>query len=369
MKIAFVSDAVAPWSVGGIDSLVGTEAEALAKHHEVHFFTFRWPGMKKDFVKKGIRYHTSHEMNTKRFYRHGRRSIRESIVFMIQIARIFRHRFDVVQANEFPVIHLPLLKFYCKVTGARLIIDIHEVWDKSYWYDYLGGFIGFFADKIASFSIKGADAYLANSSITAERLGRFGIPKSRIFEFSPIIDDSMMRGLENLKRKKEVIFAGRLIKEKRIDKWLGAIKDAMKMTKLNGAIIGEGPEEHEIRALIRQMELEKIVEFRHFYKDKRAMYRRIASASVLLHMGEREGLSIIAIESIALGTPVIIPDYSPIPEEVRKMCIVRSEKEIPRAIVDILNGKIVPERNKYGIKRFYISNIAEFYETLFRKIA
>ncbi len=367
MRIAFVSDAVAPWSVGGIDSLVGTEAEALARHHDVHFFTFRWPGMKKNFVKNGVRYHTSHAMSTKRFYRHGRRSIRESIVFAMQITRIFMYRFDLVQANEFPVIHLPLLKFYCKITGARLIIDMHEIWDRSYWYDYLGGFVGFFANAIASFSIKGADAYLANSSITAEKLGRFSIPKNRIFEFSPIVDDSMMNGLENAKKKSEVIFAGRLIKEKRLDKWLGAIKDASKKVKLKGTIIGEGPEEHEIRALIRQMALEKTVEFRHFYKDKRAMYRRLASAGVLLHMGEREGLSIIAIESIALGTPVIIPDYSPIPDEVRDLCIVESERNIPNAIARVLKERSL-SINKDKIKRFYISNIEKFYSKMFKEI-
>ena len=367
MRIAFVSDAVAPWSVGGIDSLVGTEAEALAKRHNVHFFTFRWPGMKKDFVRNGVNYHTSHAMSTKRFYRHGRRSIRESVVFAMQIARIFMRRFDVVQANEFPVIHLPLLKFYCRITGAKLVIDMHEVWDKSYWYDYLGNFAGFFANAIASFSIKGADAYLANSSMTADKLERFNIPKDRIFEFSPIIDDLMMKGLENAKKRSEVIFAGRLIKEKRIDKWLGAIKDASRLVKLRGTIIGEGPEEHEIRALIRQMGLEKTVELRHFYKDKRAMYRRLASAGVLLHMGEREGLSIIAIESIALGTPVIIPDYSPIPDEVRRLCIVENERNVPNAVARTLkrrNNSV----NKDGIKRFYISNIEKFYDDMFKAI-
>jgi glycosyltransferase involved in cell wall biosynthesis len=288
-------------------------------------------------------------------------------VFAVQIARIFMHRFDVVQANEFPVIHLPLLKFYCKITGAKLVIDMHEVWDRSYWYDYLGGFVGFFANAIASFSINGADAYLANSSMTTEKLGRFSIPKNRIFEFSPIIDDSMMRGLENTKKRSEVIFAGRLIKEKRLDKWLVAIKDASRMVKLKGTIIGEGPEEHEIRALIRQMGLEKTVEFRHFYKDKRAMYRRLASAGVLLHMGEREGLSIIAIESIALGTPVIIPDYSPIPDEVKDLCIVESERNIPNAIARALKEHNTSV-NKDGIKSFYISNIEKFYGAMFKEI-
>ena len=58
MKIAFVSDAVYPWNVGGLETLESTESKELAKHHEVHFFSLKWPGMKKDFRQNNISYHT-----------------------------------------------------------------------------------------------------------------------------------------------------------------------------------------------------------------------------------------------------------------------------------------------------------------------
>ena len=111
MKIAFISDAVYPWNIGGIETLEGIESRELAKEHEVHFFSFRWPGMKGEFTRDGVIYHTKHNITKEKFYRHSRRSIREAMVFSFDMLRLFRHRFDYIQANEFPVLHIPLLIF------------------------------------------------------------------------------------------------------------------------------------------------------------------------------------------------------------------------------------------------------------------
>ncbi len=84
-------------------------------------------------------------------------------------------------------------------------------------------------------------------------------------------------------------------------------------------------------------------------------------------MSEREGLSIIAIESLTLGTPVLLPNYSPIPKEVKDMCIVENEKRIPSMIVRMMDGdKNAFLRSDSKINRFYISNIPRTYGKLFR---
>ena len=87
-------------------------------------------------------------------------------------------------------------------------------------------------------------------------------------------------------------------------------------------------------------------------------------------MSEREGLSIIVLESLALGTPVLLPDYSPIPKEVKEMCIVRDEKNIPDAIVEILNSKDKRKyiKNRDNINTFSVSGINGFYSGLFKKL-
>ena len=329
MKIAFISDAVYPWNVGGLETLESTEAQELAKTHEVHFFSLKWPGMKKDFRQNNISYHTLHDITPERFYRHGRRSIRESLWYSFGLFRIFFYRFDYIQSNEFPILQIPMLKIYCKLYNCKLILDIHEIWAKEYWTDYLGGGIsGNLANAYASFLLRMADAYIANSTATANSLEKLGIGKEKIFTFSPVLNDRELDSIKSVKPSKTVIYAGRLIKEKRLDKWLKVVKSASKNVKgMKAIIIGQGPELNRITKIIKQLKLSKIVELRDFYRTskKDELYKRIKESKVLLQMSEREGLSIIVLESLGLGTPVLLPDYSPIPREVKDMCVVKDE--------------------------------------------
>ncbi|MGD0729500.1 MAG: glycosyltransferase family 4 protein [Candidatus Micrarchaeaceae archaeon] len=374
MRIAFLSDAVYPWNIGGLESLESTEAIELAKNHEVHFFSLRWPGMKKDFTQNNISYHTLHDITVDEFYRHGRRSIREAIAYTIGLGRLLFYRFDYIQSNEFPIIHIPLLKIYCKLTGCKLILDMHEVWDREYWISYIGNIWGVLANSFASWAINNADAYISNSSVTAEKLANLGVPEERIYVFSPVINDEKLNSIEVKKETKTVILPTRLIKEKRIDKWLIAVKNASrKINQIKGIIIGKGPEKSSISKMIEKLHLSKTVELREFYatEDKIDLYKKIKESKLLLQMSEREGLSIIVLESLALGTPVLLPDYSPIPKEVKEMCIVKDEISISDAIVEILNSKDKSKyiKNKEKLKTFSISNVNAFYSNLFRKIS
>ncbi len=369
MKIAFVSDAVYPWNIGGIETLEGAESRELAKKHEVHFFSFRWPGMEKEFERDGVIFHTKHNITKEKFYRHGRRSIREAMVFSIDVFRLFKYRFDYIQVNEFPVLHILPLKLYCMLYRCKLILDVHEVWDKAYWTSYLGGFFGGIANAYASAFIKVADAYIANSSVTAGRLEECGVDKNRIHVFTPVIDDRLMGGIKPVGNS-QIVFYGRMIKEKRLDKWLTVIKKvSMKVRGLRVLLVGDGPERNGIRDMINQLGLSKTVEMRGFYseRDKKLLYGRVKGSQLLLQMSEREGLSLVVLESIALGTPVVLPDYSPVPNEVRRMCIIEPESRIPAKIVQMLKSgdKSRYINNAKDMDGFTISNIDKFYSSLF----
>ena len=374
MKIGFTSDAVYPWNIGGLEALESTEAKELAKNHEVHFFSLKWPGMEKDFIKDNIHYHTLHDITVENFYRHGRRSIREALAYTIGLVRIFFYKFDYIQSNEFPILQIPILKFYCMLTGCKLILDIHEVWDRKYWMSYLGGGVrGHLANAFSSYVLRMADAYIANSSVTAQKLEGLGIKKDKIGLFSPVINDKVLNSIKAGKVQKSAIFSGRLIKEKRVDKWLKVLKSAAKNAKgAKGIIVGEGPERRSLESMIRSMKMSNTVSLRGFYpeEEKAKLYRSIKESKALLQMSEREGLSIIVLESLFLGTPVLLPDYSPIPDEVKRMCIVRDEVSMSDTLADMLNS---PDKSKYiknkeGLENFSVSSTNKFYGNLFRKL-
>jgi len=374
MKIAFVSDGAYPWNVGGIEAIEHTEAKSLAMRHDVHFFSFRWPGASKEFKKDGITYHTSHNITKEKFYRHGRRSIREALIFSLEIIRLYKYKFDVLQANEFPILHIPILWLYCKIRRCKLIIDVAEIWDRNYWTVYLGRFMGNIAYIYANFAIKLGDRYIANSSTTEMKLAQIGISSDKIDIFSPVLDNKLLGRIKASSINNKIIFAGRLIKEKALDEWVEVISKLDRIEKnFSAVIIGEGPERENILQAIKKADLSHKITLRNFYyeKEKHLLYKEFKESKVLLQMSRREGLSMIVLESLALGTPVVLPTYSPIPKEVKSMCIVERKSNIPGKIAEILrsSSKAAYLPNKDNLKMFSISNVNRFYSGIFEKLS
>ncbi|OJT94523.1 MAG: hypothetical protein JJ59_00130 [Candidatus Micrarchaeum sp. AZ1] len=368
MKMAFVSDVVYPFVKGGVEATEYEEMKTLAKEHEVHVFCMRFSNMKTEFISDGIHYHAKIRADKKSFYVKGIRSSKEAARFALGLREMFKYEFDVVQANAFPLLHLPLVKLYCKLNKAKLMLDIAEVWDKEHWNKYIGNVKGSIAHVYNSNVLKGADFYIANSSVTKEALLKLGINPNKITVFTPFLNMKLISNVKVPKKSKSVIVAGRLIKEKRLDTFIEVMSNVIKdVPDAKGLIIGNGPEKNTLENMIHAKGLDKKIVMIKPYKEKLELYKAIKSSSVMLQMSEREGLSEIAIESIALGTPVILPDYTPIPKEVRDMCIVADEKEMPRLIAKALNGKGVYKKiNKRNLKRYDIANINKYYSKIFK---
>ena len=375
MKIAFISDAVYIGNKGGLEYTEMLEARELAKdkRNEVHFYSMRWPGMEKDFVHERIHYHTLTKTDISKFYRHGRRSIRTSIMFTLSMIKIFPQKFDVIEANMFPILHIPILKAYCKLRGCKLILDVVEVWERKYWSDYLKNrFFGELAYKYAAYFLGSAQAYIANSSVTIDRLKREGINDERIYFFNPNLEmEELDKARKAARRKPRIFFSGRFIKEKRLDLWLRVVKEVhAKLPKTEALLIGDGPEADALRKQIKAQHLEKVVAMRPFYPEESEMWEQLASSSVLLMVSEREGLSAITLKSLALGVPAVLPEKSPIPDEVKSMCVVEKEPRLASKVVEIIkSGK--PEKyikNRDGLKRFSSANVIPFYDGLFTNL-
>lgn len=370
MKIAFVYDIPYPWHRGGIEHILNIEARELAKKHEVHFFTMKWPGMKREFRYQNVMYHAFGDVTEEKAYKHGRRAIREAMMFSLYLRELFGYDFDIVISNAFPILHLPLIKTYCGIKGARLILKVDEVWDRDYWVDYLGIVAGDAANAYANAFIRSKSAeYVANSDTTAKKLESLGVEKGRIRVFAPVLEDRSMDRIrrEAGRKKNQIVFSGRFIKEKRIEKWLRIVRRVVDRDNgISAVLIGDGIEKRNIMAEIEKLGLGRKVKVMPFFRNKEKLYRTIAESKVLLHMGEREGLSIITLESLALGTPVVLPEYSPIPKTVKDMCIVEKEEKIPARIVEIMKNDGRYVKNKENLKLFSASNVIAFYDKLFK---
>ncbi|MGC8538220.1 MAG: glycosyltransferase family 4 protein [Candidatus Micrarchaeia archaeon] len=362
MKIAFVSDVVYPWTKGGMESMHYIEMKELAKDNEVYCFCLQFDGMKKEFVKEGIHYIGVAKAPIEGLYtKNGTRSIALARRFASALPEALNHySFDLVYANSFPYLHLGVVKAYCRAHGCRLALDVAEVWSIDRWRAYLGRLKGLISYHYARGALRGADAYVANSSATARDLEALGIPNGKIKVFSPVIDlDAPAR---HVKKGLTVIYPGRFIKEKRLDLWIDMIIKAHKLNPgIKGLIVGSGPEETTIRRKIRNHAFIKI---RKPYPSKKLLYNAVARSIAMLNMSEREGLSIITIESAALGTAPVLPSYTPIPDEVKDLSIVKDVDEIPKTIADIADGNIKYIIDRKMLKRFDVKRTHDVFRKL-----
>ena len=143
--------------------------------------------------------------------------------------------------------------------------------------------------------------------------------------------------------------------EKRLDLWVEAVAKAHELNhNIKGLIIGSGPEENAVRKLVKRY---PFISMRKPYPTKAQLYKALGSSACMLNMSEREGLSVITIESAALGTAPVLPGYTPIPKEVKELSIVKDVKDIPQVIADIASGRIRYRAEVKKLERFDVERI------------
>ncbi len=373
MKIAFVYDFPYPWHAGGIEKIDKIESEGLARSNEVHFYTMLWPGMKHEFTRNRVHYHACWQASTDTMYLHRRRSVRKALIFALTAFRIFPKRFDAVIIDEFPYLHIPVVRLYRLLTGCKIVMHVAEVWDLPYWKSYAGSVIGTLGWLFSRLALS-ADVYLANSYDTKSRLEKMmHIDGKKVQVFAPVLDTKLITSarLHARKRNSTVVFAGRLIKEKRVDKWLYEFAEtAKRVPDLHGLIIGDGPEKRYLENMIMALHLDGKIKLIGPVPTTSGLYRKLASCRAMLNMSEREGLSIVTLESLELGVPVVLPDYSPIPREIKSMCNVEHELGIPRVLESILRSGDASAfiHRKEKMDAFQTSAVERFYKRLFGRL-
>ena len=58
----------------------------------------------------------------------------------------------------------------------------------------------------------------------------------------------------------------------------------------------------------------------------------------------------------------MLPDYTPIPDEVKELSIVRDADSIPGAIADIASGRIKYRVKRKRLERFEVKRIGDAFE-------
>jgi glycosyltransferase involved in cell wall biosynthesis len=310
MKIAYVYDAVYPWVKGGAEKRVYELAKRLASRgHEVH-----WYGMgywwnekgKKDIEMDGIKLHGV--CKPLELYDGERRSIKQALYFAWKlIFKLRANKFDLIDCQGFPFFSCYTAKINSLLGRSTLIITLHEVWNE-YWYEYLGrtGFFGKLTEKIM---VNLTDKIITVSEKTKKDLKKLK-PQEKSIVIPNGIDLAEINRTQPNMMKSDVIFAGRLIKEKNTElliKALVQVKNVLPDVKC--IIIGDGPEKHNLEKLTNEIGLNKTVEFSGFLEEEPGLISHMKSSQVLVLPSKREGFGMVVIEANACGLPVVVIDH------------------------------------------------------------
>ncbi|MDR7664816.1 glycosyltransferase family 4 protein [Methanosarcina sp. Z-7115] len=377
MKIAFVYDAVYPWVKGGAEMRIHELGKRLsARGNEVHIFGVKWWEGEETIEYEGMTLHGV--CKARNLYVNGRRSISEAVIFAAKLFPALRkEKFDLIDVSVFPYFSCFTVKVVSVLKKNPSVFTWHEVWD-DYWYEYIGraGFFGKLVEKLVS---KISDKNIAVSDWTKKRLEILGVPEKNITVIPNGIDFNRISEIEpeggqtsaGLESKiYDIIFAGRLIKEKNVDVLIKAVAlFKANFPEIRCCIVGDGPEREVLVRLAGELGVRENVDFAGF-QEYEALIAKIKTSKVLVLPSSREGFGMVVIEAFACRVPVVTvrERYNAAQGLIEDSCgivVELGEKEIAEGI-----GKILENGNYYEEMAASASKRAGKYEwdTIFEQL-
>jgi glycosyltransferase involved in cell wall biosynthesis len=340
MKIAFIYDAVYPWIKGGAEKRIYQLAKGLAdKGHEVHWYGVGWwwpESGKKDMEMDGIKLHGV--CKPVELYGDDKRSIKEALYFALMILfKLRAGKYDIIDCQGFPFFSCFTVGFNSFFGRSTMVITLHEVWN-DYWYEYLGK-AGFFGKLTEKLMVRLTDKIITVSDKTKDDLRKIKSSEKAVV-IPNGIDLAEINQIKPSPAKSDIIFVGRLIKEKKADlliKSLVKVKNTFPDVKCT--IIGEGPEKENLEKLSDQSGLKDDVSFTGFLEDYQDVIAHMKSSKVLVLPSVREGFGMVVLEANACGLPVVVVDH---PMNAAKDLIIPGENGfIAEVSEDSLSNNII----------------------------
>lgn len=306
MKIAYVYDAVHPWVTGGIETRVWELATRLTDDHEVHWYGLKWWEGPAVIDRQSVVLHGVSDPPAD-LYTNGRRSIPEAIGFAARLTRpLLGADYDLIDCQAFPYFPSFPSKLAATRGSGELVVTWHEVWD-DYWYEYLGrkGVFGKAVERLVS---RLPDRNVVVSERTRRELAAIGGDDPILLPNG--ISLEAVRAIQPAAETPDVVFAGRLIKEKNVELLLHAIEILRSDgTELQCVVIGDGPERDALERYVDARDLTPQIDFRGFVDDHDEVLGLLKAAQVFAFPSRREGFGITALEALACGTPVVTIDH------------------------------------------------------------
>ena len=244
------------------------------------------------------------------------------------LARRLKKKYDVVHAHNIPSC------IAMKLTPARRVLTLHGVYSEQIKYLH-----GRAAGKISSYlenkALKWADAVTAVSKSAVEWYKSRGIDVKLI---PNAIDPADLPDEELKLFDKQIVFIGRLSKEKGPDILLKAFKKIR--TDAHLVFIGDGPLKSQLEAEAKGHE--RI----HFlgYKPRYEALKILKASEIFVLPSRHEGLSTAILEAMALKVPVIATKVGGNPELINENSGILVDPENPKQLAEAITMLLNDEK-------------------------
>ncbi len=240
MKLLLVYDCIYPESLGGVEHRNYCLAQALAERG--HNVTVAGWGKTAHVLPPGVKllllaYRTAVHDGI------GRRSAFASLRFAAAVAHLDIVSYDAIETANIPCIHIFPLALRCWLARKSLIVTWYEFFGP-YWSQYKGSAAARFYRGVEWLCAQ-VGHVTATSPLTSGRLAaaRFGASRKSV----PMIPGGVwLRDIQEAMRvpasnAPSMLYAGRLIAEKRVDLLLYAVaKLSQSSSSTDSALLGQG---------------------------------------------------------------------------------------------------------------------------------
>jgi glycosyltransferase involved in cell wall biosynthesis len=171
---------------------------------------------------------------------------------------------------------------------------------------YLKGHIARIIERIV---IKLSRKIIVHSLKTKKELIRCGVKEKDIRVIPNGIDLKIIEDIPPSKENSDLIFSGRLIKDKNVDilvKSVFLVKREIENIKC--LIIGEGPEKEELVELVDRLNLRGNIDFKGFLEYEK-MISYMKASKIFVFPSTREGFGIAVMEAMACRIPPITVEH------------------------------------------------------------
>jgi glycosyltransferase involved in cell wall biosynthesis len=235
----------------------------------------------------------------------GKRSTWAALRLAVGAWRIDLRPFDVVESANIPYSQLPVLAWRCRRLGRPLVVTWHEHWGR-YWLRYLGWKGALYA-AFERLTVPLGVRAVAVSALTADRVqARRGTEVPVIPNGIPLAAIRESAGKGAAEPGPPLVYAGRLLREKRIDLLLEAV--ARLVSEHPGpllAVLGDGPDRGRLEEIAGRLGLAEAVVFHGHLPTSAEVWRRMGGARIAVQPSSREGFGLFPLEAMAAGLPVV----------------------------------------------------------------